>query len=513
MSTGHGVTVGPPATGNRRWWLQWRARRGRAATALALAAALTVTGCTPGPSQPGSAEGTPTEGTGQADTGHGDSTGPGQSGDGGTTGAEGADDQKGTSSQGGASSQDGASGQEGTSQDNPHGFSAVQFIRELNLALRQQDRAGFLAAVGAGAQDAVALWWDNMEVLGMSSGGLSVESGTLNGLQAGQSRDVTIRLGAVTAGTPQARTDTDYVSAGDYLVGASAYEVTVSVNHAGEARLTSFEPAGPATPWDEGHLTAVNTDHVLVAGLQSEKEVVQRVAEMIGEPAAWVLDQYRKGLGHDSIEHFTLFATGEQDRVTSWFQTGSVNSELAGFTVPQPRLGQAPGLDERIATADSAPWGASVVTVGPRGVESREALQSLTAHEFTHAVNFARLPIAEDRSRVVSEGWAEYQQELWDSGSFAPAGSWRDKQLRSCLDAGRGYPTDADFDVEGKQIYCGYVLSASIYAYAEAQGVDVFALSSRARSTGENLIEASGHLDSEPLSKKGWNDWVHGHFT
>src|SRR5699024_11362186 len=58
------------------------------------------------------------------------------------------------------------------------------------------------------------------------------------------------------------------------------------------------------------------------------------------------------------------------------------------------------------------------------------------------------LPIAEDRSRVISEGWAEYQQELWDSGSFAPSGSWRDKQLRSCLEAGRGFPTDADFRSE-----------------------------------------------------------------
>src|SRR5699024_5009612 len=186
---------------------------------------------------------------------------------------------------------------------------------------------------------------------------------------------------------------------------------------------------------------------------------------------------------------------------------------LSGFTVPPQRLAHAPGLDERIATADPAPWGASVVTVGPQGVESREALQSLTAHEFTHAVNFARLPIAEDRSRVISEGWAEYQQELWDSGSFAPSGSWRAKQLRSCLEAGSGFPTDADFDVEGTQIYSGYLLSASVYAYAAAGGVDVDALSSRARSAGQGLIGPSPHLDPERLTKAGWKHWVQAHFA
>lgn len=525
MSTGHGR--GEPADPSAhaggalrrpqwsaRSWMQhqpqWWAHSARTAAALGMAAVLVLSGCTPG-----SQEGQPDESTQSHSSPQSDGSpqtessqgSAGSSGEGGTTGGGRATDQEGTAGAG----EDADA--HGSNEQSTQAFSAAGFIRGLNLSLQEQDRGRFLGAVGADAQDAVGLWWDNMDVLGMRSGGISIESGKLKGLQAGQSREVTVRLGALTAGTPQAHADTDSLTSGEYLVGASTYKVTVSVDSAGKGRITSFKPAGPPTPWDEGPLTAVTTDHVLVAGLQSEEEVVQRVADMVAEPAQWVLDQYREGLGREPIQRFTLFATGEQDRVSTWFQTDEVNSELAGFTVPQPRLARAPGLDERIATADSVPWGASVVTVGPQGVESREALQSLTAHEFTHAVNFARLPIAEDRSRVISEGWAEYQQELWDSGSFAPSGSWRDKQLRSCLEAGRGFPTDADFDVEGTQIYCGYVLSASVYAYAAAQGVDVYALSSRARSTGQDLIETSEHLDSEPLTKAGWKDWVQAHFA
>lgn len=393
------------------------------------------------------------------------------------------------------------------------GFSGREFIRSLNTALHEQDRAAFFARVGQGAEAALSLWWDNMDVLGMRSAGISVQSGTLLGVEPGHEETLTVRLGALTAGTPQAHADTRYLSAGTYLVGASSYQVTVSVDSHDRGRITAFEPAGPATPWDEGPLTAVTTDHVLVAGMAQEEDLVRRVAGMVDEPASWVLNQYRQGLGHLPIERFTLFATGKEGRVGTWFQTGTVNSELAGFTVPQHRLSPAPGLDERFATDTATPWAASVVTVGPKGVANRSALQSLTAHEFTHAVNFARLPVPEDRSRVISEGWAEYQQEQWDNGTFAPAGSWRDTQLRSCLDSGHGYPTDADFDAAGTQIYCGYVLSASVYAYAAEQGVDVFALSGRARLTGESLIEASRDLDSSALTKDGWSQWAHERFA
>src|SRR5699024_3357751 len=354
MSTGHGR--GEPADPSAhaggalrrpqwsaRSWMQhqpqWWAHSARTAAALGMAAVLVLSGCTPG-----SQEGQPDESTQSHSSPQSDGSpqtessqgSAGSSGEGGTTGGGRATDQEGTAGAG----EDADA--HGSNEQSTQAFSAAGFIRGLNLSLQEQDRGRFLGAVGADAQDAVGLWWDNMDVLGMRSGGISIESGKLKGLQSDQSREVTVRLGALTAVTPQAHADTDSLTSGEYLVGASTYKLTVSVDSAGKGRITSFKPAGPPTPWDEGPLTAVTTDHVLVAGLQSEEEVVQRVADMVAEPAQWVLDQYREGLGREPIQRFTLFATGEQDRVSTWFQTDEVNSELAGFTVPQPRLARAP---------------------------------------------------------------------------------------------------------------------------------------------------------------------------
>src|SRR5690625_844084 len=98
-------------------------------------------------------------------------------------------------------------------------FTPTGFLNTLNRALADADRQAFFDHVGPGAADGLNLWWDNMAALGMSGGGLSVESGTLEGLGPGGSADLTIRLGAITLGTPRAEETTDHAAAGDYLLG------------------------------------------------------------------------------------------------------------------------------------------------------------------------------------------------------------------------------------------------------------------------------------------------------
>lgn len=389
-------------------------------------------------------------------------------------------------------------------------FTAAGFLRTLNEALAEANRAQFFELVGPGAVDGLNLWWDNMAALGMSGGGLSVESGTLDGLGPGGSADLTIRLAAITLGTPRAGEDSEYADAGQYLVAGARYQITVSVSTSGEGRISGWRPTDPVKPWDEGPLAAVQTQHVLVAGAAGEAELLEEFAGSAEEPAAWVLQRYADNDGGSPIDRFTLFLTEDDERAGTWFDTGGRNDELAGFTIPLLRLGETPGLHPRIATAEDTAWGSTVVTVGPGGLQSPEGFRSLAAHEFVHAVDFAWLPVPQERSRVVSEGWAEYLQELWDSsGEFAPPGSWRAERIEECLDDGWGYPTDADFDTDGAEIFCAYALSASVYAYAAERGLNPFELGRQARATGRSLTQVSAQLAGPEVAQAGWEDWVH----
>lgn len=393
-------------------------------------------------------------------------------------------------------------------------FTATGFLRTLNEALAGADRGRFFELVGPAAADGLNLWWDNMAALGMSGGGVSVESGTLDGLGPGGSADLTIRLGAITLGTPQAAADSEYADAGQYLVAAARYRITVTVSPDGPGQISGWHPTDPVKPWDEGPLTAVQTEHVLVAGAAGEAELVQEFAGTAEEPATWVLDRYADADADADagapIDRFTLFLTEDAERAGTWFDTGGRNEELAGFTIPLLRLGPAPGLHPQIATDEETPWSSTVVTVGPGGLASPEAFGSLVAHEFTHAVDFAWLPVPHDRSRVVSEGWAEYLQELWDSdGRFAPPGSWRAERIEECVADGWGYPTDADFDTDDADIFCAYALSASVYGYAAKLGLDPFELARQARSSGRSLAEASGQLPGADVAEARWEVWVH----
>ncbi|WP_147918166.1 hypothetical protein [Ruania zhangjianzhongii] len=389
-------------------------------------------------------------------------------------------------------------------------FTATGFLRMLNEALADADRERFFELVGPGAVDGLNLWWDNMATLGMSGAGLSVESGTLDGLGPGGSADLTIRLGAITLGTPRAGDDSEYADAGQYLVAAARYRITISVSAAGEGVISGWRPTDPVKPWDQGRLAAVQTEHVLVASDANEAELLEEFAGAAEEPASWVLDRYADAEHGSPIDRFTLFLTEDPERAGTWFDTGDHNDELAGFTIPLLRLGEAPGLHPRIATDEETQWGSTVVIVGPGGLDSPEAFRSLTAHELTHAVDFAWLPVPQDRSRVISEGWAEYLQELWDSsGEFAPPGSWRAERIEECLADGWGYPSDDAFDTDGADIFCAYALSASVYAYAAERGVDPFELARQARSSGQSLIEVSEHLAGPDVAQAGWEDWVH----
>ena len=388
-------------------------------------------------------------------------------------------------------------------------FTPAGFLRSLNEALAGADRERFFELVGPGAVDGLRLWWDNMAALGMSGAGLSVESGTLDGLGPGGSADLTIRLGAVTLGTPRAGADSDYAQAGQYLVAAARYEITVSVSASGAGRISGWRPTDPVKPWDEGPLAAVQTEHVLVAAAAGEADLLEEFAGAAEEPAAWVADHYAAEAG-GPIDRFTVFLTADAERAGAWFDTEDRNAELAGFTIPLLRPGAAPGLDPQIATDEQTPWGSTVVTIGPSGLETVEGFRSLVAHELTHAVDFAWLPVPQDRSRVISEGWAEYRQELWDSGGeFAPPGSWRAQQIQECLASGWDYPADADFDAGGADIFCAYALSASVYAYAAELGLDLFELARQARSSGQPLTEVSEQLEGPDLAQTGWDDWVH----
>ena len=411
-------------------------------------------------------------------------------------------------------------GDDGYGQPNtaPDGeFTGEHLITRLNEALAAGDRETFFSYVDGAAVEPLELWWDNMDTLGWTSGGIS--------LQAPQASSYTedtitqqVLLGAVTAGSPQIPDSSAHPDAGLSYAPANQYRVTIHVTDDGASGvITGWEPQHYSAPWDLEPLYAVIDDHAVVAGYVDERDLVDRTAEAAEEAAQWVTQTYQQETGTANADRFLTFVTETGGRFNSWFIDAEENTgwigDRAGTMFPQRRPLAAPGIDAGIATGNRMSTAGGILTVGPNGLQYGIADTTDTlVHEFIHAAHFTNVPQGSGSSSVVAEGWATYNESLFQgSGTYAPRLRVTGRTLRGCVaEMDATFPTEQDF-VDAEAATCAYALSGSLYAYAASLGVDVYALADEALATGESLWSLL-ERDGVTFTAEGWSRWLREQF-
>ena len=149
------------------------------------------------------------------------------------------------------------------------------------------------------------------------------------------------------------------------------------------------------------------------------------------------------------------------------------------------------------------------MTVGPNGLQYGIAdARDTLVHEFVHTIHITNVPHAAGSSSVVLEGWATYNESLFQGiGSYAPRLRVTGRTLRGCVAEMEGsFPAEQDF-VDAQDATCAYALSGSLYAYAASLGVDVYALADEALATGEPLWSLL-ERDGVAFTAEEWSAWL-----
>ena len=408
-------------------------------------------------------------------------------------------------------------GQPNTSADGQ--FTGTYLVEQLNTALADTDRETFFRYVDGDALAPLNLWWDNMEVLGWTEGAFSLVPNQDHAYSA-DSVEQAVTLGAVTAGSPAIPADSDHPDAGKSYAPSNFYVATIHVTDDGESGvLTGWAPRSTSAPWDLAPLYAVISEHAVMAGYADEKALVDSVAGVVEESAAWVISTYEDETGVANAQRFLTFVTEDASRFNQWFLEGAQNqgwvSDRAGTMFPQSRPFASPGIAPDIATGGYDTTAGGVLTIGPNGLLYGLAdTQDTITHEFIHAIHTTNVPRAGYPGSPVMEGWATYNESLFQSdGRFASRYSLTGRTLRGCVDSqfDGDFPTQEDF-VAVETVDCAYSLSSTVYAFADSLGIDVYELADVALETGDDLPDAALEIGDTPIDEAGWAEWVQSTF-
>lgn len=396
-------------------------------------------------------------------------------------------------------------------------FTGEILVERLNLALAEQDRDGFFQFVGGSAEPALSLWWDNMEELGWTGGafGLITTASTYTDDQI----EVRVLFGAAQAGTPVIPGHSDHPDASLAYAPSRVYEVTIDVTDDGAAGvIVDWGWDGAAAPWDLEPLYAVVSENSVVAGYTDERPLVDDVAGPAQESAAWVVQTYEEATGVANAQSYLTFVSSDPNRFNDWFieDTSGWYGDRAGTMFTQFRPIPAPGVAPDLATGDARASAGGILTVGPNGLQyGMDSAQMVITHEFVHAIHTTNVPIASWPGSTTMEGWATYLESLFEGdGEFAAANTYLGRAVRYCAQnnfSGR-FPTQEEF-VDVVTAECAYMLSGTIYAYADSIGVDAFALADESLATGHDLPTTAERIGSVPLDENAWADWVEETFA
>ena len=393
-------------------------------------------------------------------------------------------------------------------------FTGDPMISGVNAALAAKDRDAFFRFVEGDARRALNLWWDNMDVLGWTAGAFSVAPGQSQTF-ADDTITLRVTLGAVTAGSPVIPEASDHPDAGLAYAPSNIYYATIHVTDDGAAGvITDWELVGTAAPWDLEPLYAVVGDHSVVAGYADERDLVDRVAPLGDQGAAWVIQTYEDATGTANAQRFTTFVTEDAGRFNDWFieDTSGWVADRSGTMFVQRRPFAAAGLPDTIAVGPASSNAGGILTIGPNGLlYGDEFTLDTIVHEFVHAMHTTNVPVESWPGSTVMEGWATYNESLFrGDGEFAIDGTYVGHWVRQCVTAdffSGQFPTQSDFsDVE--TVNCAYMLSGSMFAYAASLGVDVYAVADQALQDGLSLPEAVAASGGPVIDQAGWWSWV-----
>lgn len=393
-------------------------------------------------------------------------------------------------------------------------FTGEQMLEQVNTALAAKDRDAFFRFVEGDARAPLSLWWDNMDVLQWTAGAFSLAPGQP---MAYEDDTITLRvtLGAATAGAPTIPAESDHPDAGLSYAPSNIYYATIRVTDDGAAGvINGWELVGTAAPWDLEPLYAVVGEHSVVAGYADERDVVDRVAPMGDEGAAWVIETYRAATGISNADRFTTFVTEDAGRFNDWFieDTSGWVADRSGTMFVQRRPFDAPGIPDSIATGPASANAGGILTIGPNGLlYGDEFTLDTVVHEFVHAMHTTNVPVESWPGSTLMEGWATYNESLFrGDGTFGVDGTYIGGWTRECVATdlldGR-FPTQSDFsDVE--TVNCAYMLSGSMFAYAAELGVDVYPVADAALEDGLTLPEAVAAGGGPVIDEAGWWSWM-----
>src|SRR5690606_34069396 len=393
-------------------------------------------------------------------------------------------------------------------------FTGEHMLPAVNAALAAKDREAFFRFVEGDAVAPLSLWWDNMDVLQWTAGAMSLGPGQLD---AYENDEITLRvtLGAVTAGSPSIPDGSDHPDAGTSYAPSNLYRATIRVTDDGASGvITGWELQGTAAPWDLAPLYAVVSGGSVMAGYEDEKALVDRLAGLGDEGAAWVIDTYERATGSANAQRFATFVTENPDRFNAWFveDPSDCAADRAGAAIPQRRPFPSPGIPEDIAVGGARTNAGGILTIGPGGLlYGDENTLDTIVHEFVHAMHTTNVPEESWPGSPVMEGWATYLESMFRSdGEFGREGSYVGRMMRDCVaseDFPERFPVQQDF-VDVDTVHCAYALSGSMYAYAASLGVDVYEAADVALASGDTLPEAVVAIGGPIIDESGWVDWL-----
>jgi hypothetical protein len=192
-------------------------------------------------------------------------------------------------------------------------FPDALFAR-LTQDVQSGNQAGFLAAATPGARTAMRTWWQNLNAIGFSTGAV-VPTASHDAVRIDAHGNGTA---VVLAGVHNAL-DPNYngkpgVPLQRYRVGLHFASPTAT------GQITSWQPAG-ADPWDQpGGLYVRTTTNVVVAGLPSDRSVVDETVALAQQAASYDIGLVNHINPNDlDQEGFVVFVSGDQTTRSSWF--------------------------------------------------------------------------------------------------------------------------------------------------------------------------------------------------
>lgn len=366
-----------------------------------------------------------------------------------------------------------------------------QAWKDMNLALQKKDRDLFLSHAEGDALQQLALWWDNMEAIGFTTGyvlptGNQVSIGVDLGFPANELR------GSNTA------------DAGLILPFGQDYEVTTEERD-DDIVITSFRQIGAPMPWDEGELYVAKRDHAIVYGLADERSLVDSSADS-AEAAASKLLEMATQLGSTVPQKgFISAVTAQEERLQRWHATSEGLTEISGFARAafQP---SAPSsiMDPRLASGGRI--GGTSVVLGPSAFsEGPDYTGAVFIHEFAHALHNSALTTRDGTTRIAPfEGFARWVEWQSGYGQFTPSDAL--KQHVAALGAGAFANEVID---NNNTASLGYQAAGSYYMFVAQNGGDPWALAIDAARSFESLDRVAT-TQNPAFDVAAWQQWMAG---